>query len=346
MRLFAPSFPVLAFILAFVFISQASESQASSNSIRRSSRKTKLRRDLERIAGLFENGYQDNGWSEWVDDFRSFWEDFYEAEPTSHPIPSPSESPIPEGAGQFPETVESKKSKEGFNQGSYEAFVLNQPFYLDLEEEASAESYEKNKAELHILMKQAERGSLTQDGLDKWKNVTAAILESYSNEKGAIVFDISFSQLWMYCGWVEMTKTFVLTKKYMRICASLISLGMNDITRPPEEGKDFIVPGETDPGEIQNMLEPILNILSRQSLSTNIRSEPVTVDLFDYPEYCKLQTKPLLSELLRSTECGLSGDANRSAVKQRGESSKLIILERHIMPFSFSSCLLRVSNCV
>lgn len=178
--------------------------------------------------------------------------------------PNTAQSPdaqVRQGNGfshQSPKKLGKPSGAKGYGLDIYSDFLLNNDF-LSLNFSQPIEAvYTSAKTQLETMMIAANSSLLTTEQLKNWSPVAEALLAALENKTGVVVYNVNQTTPgWFFCGWVNLNATFVAASGYFRMCATLASIGLDDITRTPEPGFDFrtsiIVPkNKSDDSHIYN----------------------------------------------------------------------------------------------
>lgn len=81
-------------------------------------------------------------------------------------------------------------------------------------------------------------GSLSLRNKTGWQPFADELVHACGNETAALSTH-DYRGAWVACGWVRLHDTFVAADASIRMCTSLLSLGLSEPTRMPIEGTDY-----------------------------------------------------------------------------------------------------------
>lgn len=140
-----------------------------------------------------------------------------------------------------PQPIGALTSTLNLNSGNYDDFVLNTEFIVENRTQVSASVYDTYQNTLHSLSSYANNSTMTTAERAQWDSVALALAAAFVDERGVVVYNNASENIgWYFCGWVDLSQTFVGAAGYFRMCSTLESIGMPSILREPELGLDFL----------------------------------------------------------------------------------------------------------
>lgn len=169
-------------------------------------------------------------------------------------------------------------SDGGVNENAYNMFVFNEIFQnisYSSTQRASEAIYKEHSTEFYNLMRKANNSMLTKDDLSKWSPVATALVQAFTKERGVVTFSNNGTfPGWYLCGWVDLQHTFVAQGGFIRMCATLRSVGMDDISRPPLPGLDYADPNLVNPStehRLRLWLQSLINAYGLDATNTPLQ---------------------------------------------------------------------------
>lgn len=176
-------------------------------------------------------------------------------------------------------------SHHKLNERTYTEFTFNGEFNTTKKDEVHESIYSTYSKVLKYFARKSDEGMLTKAEMRLWQPVLNAMYAAFEEERGVVVYDSDIGA-WLFCGWIDMSRTFVPVRgKYMRLCLPVTSCGLSSIARQPKQYHDYVPqdsirslrkqayemyrPGEIDESENNKDEDSILDFSMDDGLRTS-----------------------------------------------------------------------------
>lgn len=148
--------------------------------------------------------------------------------------------------------------------------MLNTEFFDENMTQVSASVYEMYQDTLRSLSSHANDSTMTTEELEKWELVALALVSAFVNERGVMVYQNNDAiSGWFFCGWIDLSQTFVKATGYFRMCSTVESIGLPSILREPTVGLDFLIDTLLTYADDNDYLGDVLQYFDRAKVTGN-----------------------------------------------------------------------------